>query len=221
MIQLLSVSKKYEDGYYGLRDVTFKIGKGQFVFLTGESGAGKSTVLRLIYRAERPTSGTILVDGTDTASVHGNSLTGLRRKIGMVFQDYMLLFDRTVYENVALPLEVRGISRNVILQEVDRHLEEVGLAGYRQRLCYSLSGGEKQRVALARALITRPDIILADEPTGNLDISNGEKVIDVLQKANESGTTVFMATHDLYLVRSTRLPYVRLRGGHKVEEGNF
>ncbi len=221
MIQLLSVSKKYEDGYYGLRDVTFKIGKGQFVFLTGESGAGKSTVLRLIYRAERPTSGTILVDGTDTASVHSNSLAGLRRKIGMVFQDYMLLFDRTVYENVALPLEVRGFSKNVTMQEVDRHLEQVGLAGYQRRLCYSLSGGEKQRVALARALIARPDIILADEPTGNLDISNGEKVIDVLQKANETGTTVFMATHDLYLVRSTRLPYVRLRGGRKIEEGNF
>lgn len=221
MIQLLRVSKKYEDGYYGLRDITFKISPGQFVFLTGESGAGKSTVLRLIYRTERPTNGTILVDGVDTASVHGGSLTNLRRKIGMVFQDYMLLFDRTVYDNVALPLAVRGFNKNTMMQEVDRYLEQVGLSGYQHRICRSLSGGEKQRVALARALITKPSIILADEPTGNLDLSNGEKVIEVLQQANKSGTTVFMATHDLYLVQSTRLPYVRLRGGRKVEEGNF
>lgn len=221
MIQMLSVSKRYEDGYYGLRDITFKIGHGQFVFLTGESGAGKSTVLRLIYRAERPTNGTILVDGADMGAVHGPSLTSLRRKMGMIFQDYMLLFDRTVYENVALPLAVRGVPKSVISQEVDQYLEQVGLSGYQRRLCCSLSGGEKQRVALARALVVKPSILLADEPTGNLDLANGEKVIEVLRNANRQGATVFMATHDLYLVQSTRLPYVRLRGGRKVEEGNF
>ncbi|HWQ21962.1 MAG TPA: ATP-binding cassette domain-containing protein, partial [Clostridia bacterium] len=169
MIQMLSVSKRYDDGYYGLRDITFKVGPGKFVFLTGESGAGKSTVLRLIYRAERPTNGTILVDGVDTAAAHGSSLTALRRRIGMVFQDYMLLFDRTVYENVALPLAVRGVGKRAASQQVDKYLDQVGLAGYQRRLCCSLSGGEKQRVALARALIAKPDIILADEPTGNLD----------------------------------------------------
>jgi len=208
MIQMLSVSKRYDDGYYGLRDITFKIGPGKFVFLTGESGAGKSTVLRLIYRAERPTNGTILVDGVDTAAAHGRALTSLRRRIGMVFQDYMLLFDRTAFENVALPLAVRGVGKRIISQEVDKYLDQVGLAG-------------KQRVALARALIAKPDIILADEPTGNLDLSNGEKIVEVLHDANRLGATVFMATHDLYLVQSTRLPFVRLRGGRKVEEGNF
>ncbi len=221
MIQMLSVSKKYEDGYYGLKDITFKIGRGQFVFLTGESGAGKTTVLRLVYRAERPSTGTILVDGTDTAALHGDALTRLRRKMGMIFQDYMLLFDRTVQENVALPLALRGAKNRTINEEVDSYLEQVGLSGYQRRLCCSLSGGEKQRVALARALVVRPDIILADEPTGNLDLANGEKVIEVLRNANRQGTTVFMATHDLYLVQSTRLPYVRLRSGRKVEEGNF
>ncbi len=221
MIQMLSVSKRYDDGYYGLRDITFKIDYGQFVFLTGESGAGKSTVLRLIYRAEHPTNGTILVDGADTAAVHGSSLTSLRRKMGMIFQDYMLLFDRTVFENVALPLAVRGVAKRTIAQEVDDYLERVGLSGYQRRLCCSLSGGEKQRVALARALVAKPTILLADEPTGNLDLANGEKVIEVLRDANRQGATVFMATHDLYLVQSTRLPYVRLRGGRKVEEGNF
>ncbi|MGB9666243.1 MAG: cell division ATP-binding protein FtsE [Candidatus Cryosericum sp.] len=221
MIQMLSVSKKYEDGYYGLRDITFTISPGKFVFLTGESGAGKSTVLRLVYRSEHPTSGTILVDGMDTAAAHGKSLTALRRRMGMVFQDYMLLFDRTVFENVALPLAVRGISKDIVSQEVDKHLERVGLSGYQHRMCCSLSGGEKQRVALARALIAKPDIILADEPTGNLDLSNGEKIIEVLHDANRQGATVLMATHDLYLVQSTRLPFVRLRGGRKVEEGNF
>jgi len=221
MIQMLSVSKRYDDGYYGLRDITFKVGPSKFVFLTGESGAGKSTVLRLIYRAERPTNGTILIDGADTAAAHGGSLTTLRRRMGMVFQDYMLLFDRTVYENVALPLAVRGMGKGIISQEVDKYLDQVGLSGYQHRRCCSLSGGEKQRVALARALIAKPDIILADEPTGNLDLSNGEKIVEVLHDANRQGATVFMATHDLYLVQSTRLPFVRLRGGRKVEEGNF
>ena len=172
MIQLLSVSKRYDDGYYGLRDITFKVGPSKFVFLTGESGAGKSTVLRLIYRAERPTNCTILVDGADMAAAHCGSLTTLRRRMGMVFQDYMLLFDRTVYENVALPLAVRGMGKGIISQEVDKYLDQVGLSGYQHRRCCSLSGGEKQRVALARALIAKPDIILADEPTGNLDLSN-------------------------------------------------
>jgi len=175
----------------------------------------------LIYRAERPTNGTILVDGADMGAVHGPSLTSLRRRMGMIFQDYMLLFDRTVYENVALPLAVRGVPKSVINQQVDQYLEQVGLSGYQRRLCCSLSGGEKQRVALARALVVKPSILLADEPTGNLDLANGEKVIEVLRNANRQGATVFMATHDLYLVQSTRLPYVRLRGGRKVEEGNF
>ncbi|MDO9099928.1 MAG: ATP-binding cassette domain-containing protein [Caldisericota bacterium] len=221
MLQFLSVSRRFDDGYYGLRDVTFKVDPGQFVFLTGESGAGKSTVLRLVFRTERPSGGTILVDGVDTSAVHGSSLTSLRRSIGMVFQDYMLLFDRTVFDNVALPLAVRGVSKRVMQEEVDTYLERVGMSGYQRRLCQSLSGGEKQRVALARALITKPKVILADEPTGNLDLSNGEKVIEVLRDANLRGATVLMATHDLYLVQSTRLPYVRLRGGRKVEEGNF
>ena len=141
--------------------------------------------------------------------------------MGMIFQDYMLLFDRTVQENVALPLALRGAKNRMVNEEVDCYLEQVGLSGYQRRLCCSLSGGEKQRVALARALVVKPDIILADEPTGNLDLANGEKVIEVLRNANRQGTTVFMATHDLYLVQSTRLPYVRLRSGRKVEEGNF
>jgi len=161
------------------------------------------------------------VDGIDTAAAHGNSLTALRRKIGMVFQDYMLLFDRSVAENVALPLVVRGVDKHAAAGQVDSCLERVGLSGYQKRVCCSLSGGEKQRVALARALISKPDVILADEPTGNLDLSNGEKIVEVLRDANRDGSTVLMATHDLYLVQSTRLPFVRLRGGRKVEEGNF
>src|SRR5450830_539193 len=130
MIQMLSVSKRYDDGYYGLRDITFKVGPGKFVFLTGESGAGKSTVLRLIYRAERPTNGTILVDGADTAAAHGGSLTSLRRRMGMVCQDEMRVFGRAGYGNVELPLAVRGVGKGIISQEVDNYLDQVGLAGY-------------------------------------------------------------------------------------------
>jgi cell division transport system ATP-binding protein len=201
MIKLTSVSKEYPRCGFALRNVSFHVRKGEFVFLTGHSGAGKSTILRLVQMAESPTSGEVRVSGTSSARLKRGDIPKLRRKMGVVFQDFRLLADRTAEENVAFALEVTGAKRSAIRPRSSRLLARVGLASRGQALPEELSGGERQRVAIARALANDPFILLADEPTGNLDEWAGQGVFDLFREINASGMTVMMATHDLDLVR--------------------
>jgi cell division transport system ATP-binding protein len=201
VIKLTSVSMEYPRTGYALRHVNLHVPKGDFVFLTGHSGAGKSTVLQLIQMAELPTEGEVRVSGTSSARLRRNDIPKLRRKLGVVFQDFRLLSDRTAEENVAFALEVTGAKRGTIRPKAARMLAKVGLAARAQALPDELSGGERQRVAIARALANDPFILLADEPTGNLDEWAGKGIFDLFREINASGMTVVMATHDLDLVR--------------------
>mgnify|MGYP002778028687 CR=1 FL=1 len=201
MIKLIEVSREYPRTGYALRDISLHIRKGEFVFLTGHSGAGKSTILRLIQMAEKPTRGEVRVSGVSSNKLRRGDLPKLRRKMGVVFQDFRLLSDRTAEENVGFALEVTGAKRVTIRPRVARLLAQVGLAARGQALPEELSGGERQRVAIARALANDPLILLADEPTGNLDEWAGKGIFDLFREINGSGMTVVMATHDLDLVR--------------------
>ncbi len=205
MIHLSKVFKSYRQGMLALKDVTFTVGKGEFAFLTGHSGAGKSTILKLVYADEMPTSGFVRVAGYRTSKLKRREIPGLRRRLGIVFQDFRLLEDRTTEANVAFALEVTGTRRSAILPKVTRVLTQVGLASKAQSYPTELSGGEQQRVAIARALVNDPLVLLADEPTGNLDERATRGVFQLLRDINANGTAVLMATHDLELVR--RAPY--------------
>ena len=216
MISFDSVFKAYAKGTGGLRDVSLKIRKGEFVFLTGHSGAGKSTMLKLMYAEQRPTNGTVTVAGFDIGQITAGDIPRLRRKLGCVFQDFRLLEDRTAQENVAFALEVTGADRDVIPSKVMRVLTQVGLASKAGAYPRELSGGEQQRVAIARALVNDPPILLADEPTGNLDERATRGVFQLLRDINAGGTCVVMATHDLDLVKSATYRSVELRGGEVV-----
>lgn len=196
IIQLFHVHKSYGRGTAALTDLTFEIGKGEFVYLTGPSGAGKSTLLRLIFRAEQPNAGQLLVNGRNTARLSRSAIPYLRRNVGVVFQDFKLLPRRTVLENVAIVLEVLGHSRRDIRRRALFLLGQVGLPHKAQAYPQSLSGGEQQRVAVVRALAGDPQILLADEPTGNLDRDSALGVMQLLDEANARGTTVIVATHD-------------------------
>ncbi len=202
MIKFSSVSKEYPRSGPALRDVSFHIRKGEFVFLTGHSGAGKSTILRLIQMAEKPTAGEVRVSGFTSGRIRQREIPQLRRRLGVVFQDFRLLSDRTAEQNVAFALEVTGAKRATIRPRVGRLLAQVGLASKANALPDELSGGERQRVAIARALANDPLVLLADEPTGNLDEWGARGVFDLFRDINASGMTVLMATHDLDLVRS-------------------
>jgi cell division transport system ATP-binding protein len=208
MIRLDQVHKEYPRTGAALSDVTFGLGKGEFCFLTGHSGAGKSTLLKLIHMAERPTRGEVRVSGYSSSSIRPRDVALLRRKIGYVFQDFRLLQDRTAAENIAFALEVTGARSTVIRSKVGRLLSHVGLAAKAEKLPAELSGGEQQRVAIARALVHDPLVVLADEPTGNLDEKATAGVFDLLRSINASGTAVLLATHDLDLVR--RNPELRV-----------
>lgn len=201
MIKLISVSKEYPRHGLALREVNLHVRKGEFVFLTGHSGAGKSTVLRLIQMAERPTKGEVRVSGLSSMRLRRSDIPKLRRKLGFVFQDFRLLQDRTAEENVAFALEVTGAKRATIRPRAARLLAQVGLAARGRSLPGELSGGERQRVAIARALANDPLILLADEPTGNLDEWSGGAVFELFREISASGMTVVMATHNLDLVR--------------------
>lgn len=201
MIRLTSVSKQYPRSGYALRNVNLHVKKGDFVFLTGHSGAGKSTVLKLVQMAERPSSGEVRVSGVSSARLRRGDVPKLRRKVGVVFQDFRLLEDRTAEDNVAFALEVTGAPRGSIRPRAGRLLAKVGLASRLQAMPAELSGGERQRVSIARALANDPLILLADEPTGNLDEWAARGVFDLFREINASGMTVVMATHDLDLVR--------------------
>ena len=202
MIKLTSVHKEYPRSGVALRDVSFTLRKGEFVFLTGHSGAGKSTILRLLQMAELPTAGEVRVLGFSSATVRQRDVPQLRRRLGVVFQDFRLLHDRTAQENVAFALEVTGARRSAIAPRVGKLLAQVGLAPRARAYPDELSGGERQRVAIARALANDPFVLLADEPTGNLDAWAARGVFDLFREINAMGMTVLMATHDLDLVRA-------------------
>ena len=213
MIKFTNVTKEYPKTGAALKDVSFHIPKGEFAFLTGHSGAGKSTALRLIYLAEHPTSGEVRVSGFATSRVGGRDVSRLRRRLGIVFQDFGLLEDRTAEENVAFALEVTGARRSTIGPRVMRVLTQVGLAGKAHQYPRELSGGEQQRVAIARALVNDPVVLLADEPTGNLDERATRGIFQLLRDINASGTAVLMATHDLDLVKSVPAHLIELQHG--------
>lgn len=213
MIRLENVTKSYSTEVTALRDVSFEIAKGEFVFLVGPSGSGKSTLLRLMNRQEVPEKGSVWVAGKNINDLPESKVPYLRRSMGNIFQDYKLLLNKTVFENVAFALEVIGRPRHVIRQQVPAVLELVGLADKGDRFPHQLSGGEQQRVSIARAFVNRPLILLADEPTGNLDPGTGEGIMRLLDRINSTGTTVVMATHDTRVVNMMRRRVVQLDRG--------
>ena len=213
MIQLYNVCKAYQRDQYALKDVTLAVEKGEFVYLTGPSGAGKSTLLKLLYCAERPTRGQILVNGRNITRYGVSRIPYLRRNIGIIFQDFKLLNRRTVYENVAFPLEVQGRKRFEISKKVYQTLKNVGLEHRLNHKPLQLSGGEQQRVAVARALVVDPQVLLADEPTGNLDPEVTLDIMELFKGANARGTTIIMATHDRSLIRQFPRRVVSLDAG--------
>jgi cell division transport system ATP-binding protein len=212
VIKFSHVTKEYPKGA-ALTDVSFHVPKGEFCFLTGHSGAGKTTALKLIYLAERPTSGDVRVSGFSSSRVVPREIPRMRRRLGIVFQDFRLLEDRTAEENVAFALEVTGARRSTIGPRVMRVLTQVGLAGKAPQYPRELSGGEQQRVAIARALVNDPVVLLADEPTGNLDERATRGIFQLLRDINASGTAVLMATHDLDLVKRLDTHLVELQHG--------
>ena len=216
MIRFQHVYKEYPRTGLALQDVSLFVGKGEFVFLTGPSGAGKSSILKLTYMEELPTKGDVWVSGVRAKGVKRTEVAKLRRKLGVVFQDFRLLDDRSAAENVAFALEVTGARRDTIPARVMRVLTQVGLAAKARAYPRELSGGEQQRVAIARALVNDPPILLADEPTGNLDERATRGVFQLLREINAGGTVVVMATHDLDLVRQAPYRTIELRDGSVV-----
>lgn len=213
MIRLENVTKSYSTDVVALHDASFEVDKGEFVFLVGPSGSGKSTMLRVLNREERPERGAVWVAGRNIVEMAPSRVPFLRRNIGNVFQDYKLLPNKTVFENVAFAQEVIGRPKHVIAQQVPAVLDLVGLAGKEHRFPNQLSGGEQQRVSIARAFVNRPLIMLADEPTGNLDPTTGEGIMRLLDRINRTGTTILMATHDQRIVNAMRKRVVQMDRG--------
>ena len=219
MIRFDHVTKIYPraaGGSAALRDVSFRVAKGEFAFLTGPSGAGKSTILKLLYMEERPNKGDVRISGFSSRDIRQRDIAKLRRRLGIVFQDFRLLEDRTAEQNVAFALEVTDAPRASIGDKVARVLTKVGLASKSTAYPRELSGGEQQRVALARALVNDPFVLIADEPTGNLDERATRGIFQLLREINASGTAVIMATHDLDLVRSSEYRCIELNHGEIV-----
>jgi len=212
MIYFYNVSKTFGRGA-GVQDLNFNVHKGEFVCIVGPSGAGKSTILKLIYMDEKPTDGKVVVDNFDSSMLQKDGVPYLRRRVGMIFQDFQLLRDRNVYDNVALALRVMRIRRKKIKKRVLQALNNVGLGHRAQYYPQELSGGEQQRVSIARAIVKEPIVLLADEPTGNLDPQVAREILALLRRINEQGTAVVMATHNYNLIKNT--PYRRIR----LEEG--
>jgi cell division transport system ATP-binding protein len=213
VIRFQNVFKSFPNGALALKDVSFHVSKSEFVFLTGHSGAGKSTILKLLFGEQRPSQGDVRVSGFSVNELRRHEVPKLRRRLGVVFQDFRLLEDRTAAENVAFALEVTGARRDTIPARTMRVLTQVGLAAKSRAYPRELSGGEQQRVAIARALVNDPTILLADEPTGNLDERATRGVFQLLREINTGGTVVVMATHDLDLVRQTSYRNIELREG--------
>ena len=196
MISFSHVTKRYPGGYEALRDVSITIQAGELVFVTGHSGAGKSTLLKLTAAIDRPTSGTVIVNGQNVGALRDSALPFLRRNFGLIFQDHKLLFDRSAYDNVVLPLSINGYDPREAARRVRAALDKVGLLGKEKAHPVALSGGEQQRLAIARAIVHRPAILLADEPTGNLDTAYASELGELFKSFNQVGVTVVIATHD-------------------------
>jgi cell division transport system ATP-binding protein len=216
MITFDRVSKRYEEGHDALREISVSVSRDELVFLTGHSGAGKSTLLRLIMLMDRPTRGQVIVDGQNLSTVRTRSIPQYRRDIGVVFQNHRLLFDRTVFDNVALPLVIAGYDHREIGRRVRAALAKVGLLERERALPITLSGGEQQRVGIARAVVAKPKILLADEPTGNLDPALSAEIMDLFEQFNQVGVTVLIASHDLALISRLRHRIITLREGSLV-----
>ncbi len=218
MIQLYNVCKSYQKDSAALVDLNLKIPKGDFVYITGPSGAGKSTLLKLLYAAEKPNRGQILINGMNITRMGPSRIPQLRRRLGVVFQDFKLLNSRTVFENVAFPLEILGKKRFEVSKKVYQTLKMVGLEHKLQRLPLQLSGGEQQRVALARALVVDPLVLIADEPTGNLDPEVTLQIMELFRTANARGSTVLLATHDREMIRLFPRRTITLENGRLTED---
>ena len=218
MIQFFNVTKKYENGNIALKDVSVAIKKGEFVFLVGASGAGKSTFTHMLIREIVPSQGQILVDGQSIIRMKNRHVPFLRRKVGFIFQDYQLLQDRTVFENIAFALEIVGLSPQDIKKKVTMVIELVGLAGHEKSYPEQLSGGEQQRVAIARAIVNNPPLIVADEPTGNLDPETSLEIMKIFNSINKWGTTILMATHDKEMVNRMRKRVIQLSFGEIIRD---
>ncbi len=217
-IKFRNVEKTYKNGVNAVYDMNLDIKKGEFVFVIGASGSGKSTLIKMLYREERPTNGEIYVGGINVAKVKNNKVYKLRRKIGIVFQDYKLLPKLTVYENVAFALEIYGLPTNEVKRKVLKDLDLVGLKSKTKSYPNQLSGGEQQRVAIARAIVNSPKLLICDEPTGNLDPDTSLEVMKVIEKINDLGTTVVMATHDREMVNKMKKRVVLLDNGKLVKD---
>ena len=225
IIRLKNVKKQYKNGVTAIHDLNLSIEKGSFVFVIGDSGSGKSTLMKLLYREEKPTSGQILVGGINVAKLRNNKVYKLRRKLGIVFQDYRLLPKLTVYENVAFAMEVIGATKQTIRIKVLKALEVVGLKNKVHNYPSQLSGGEQQRVAIARAIVNNPKMLLCDEPTGNLDPTMSMEIMNVLDDINKTwGTTIIVVTHDKAIVNKMKKQVITLKEGRLVnnkEKGTY
>lgn len=217
MIEFQNVSKSFGKDVTALDDVSFTIAQGSFVFLVGETGAGKTTIFRLIIKDYIPTQGKIIVGGADLDRLPKKKIPDLRRMVSVIFQDLKLLMDRTVLENVMLPLQFTGISDKEAQIKAEEYLTQVGLASQQNKFPLQLSGGERQRVAIARALVFNPLVILADEPTGNLDLKTSYQILELLESINKNGTTIFMATHNEKLIEKSQHKVLSLEKG-KISE---
>lgn len=220
MIVFEEVTKTFPTGSSALTDVSLAIEKGEFVFLVGPSGSGKTTFLRLLIRDMTPSKGKIKIDEIDLATLKGGKVSALRKNIGVVFQDLKLLMDRTIGENISLPLEMTKMDKKEITKRVDEILEQVGILEHKDKFPIQLSGGEMQRAAIARALIFSPSILLADEPTGNLDMTTSWEIVKLLQDINKSGTTIVMATHNTEIVNNLQKRTIVLEKGHLTKDHN-
>jgi cell division transport system ATP-binding protein len=220
MIHFDHVFKRYPNGREALSDLSLEIASGEIAFVTGHSGAGKSSLLKLIALIERPSRGQLIVNGQNVSGVSRGRIPAFRRQIGIVFQDHKLLHDRTVFDNVALPLIIAGLGTKEIGKRVRAALDQVGLLGREQSVPLELSTGEQQRVGIARAVVSKPAILIADEPTGNLDPQLSLEVMKIFRRFNEVGVTVLVASHDLYLLEHFPVRRVRLENGRIVEEAS-
>ncbi len=224
LIKMKNVHKVYKNGVTAIHNLDLSIKKGEFVFIIGATGCGKSTLIKMLYREERPTSGQILVGGLDVAKIRNRKIYKIRRKLGVVFQDFKLLPKLTVYENVAFALEIFGLPKSEIYNKVVKVLELVGLKNKAKQYPTQLSGGEQQRVAIARAIVNGPKILICDEPTGNLDEKTSMEIMTVLEAINKLGTTIIMVTHDTEIVDKMKKRVIELDSGRilkEYEEGEY
>lgn len=218
LIELKNVYKQYSNGVTALCDVSLEIAKGEFVFVIGKTASGKSSLIKLLYRQEKPTKGGVFVGGINVAKLKNRKVYKLRRKLGIVFQDYKLLPNLTVYENVAFALEIYGLRSDEVRRKVMKALEKVGLKEKFKSYPDQLSGGEQQRVSIARAIVNEPKILICDEPTGNLDPKTSLEIMEIINKINEEGTTVIMATHDKEIVNKYRKRVITIEKGILVND---